>query len=746
METYLDSFTETFKQEAFENLDVLVQTLLELEKNPQDISLIDNAFRCLHTIKGSGSIFGFDEVTEFVHDIETVFDRLRSGATPVSKNIIDLTLSASDMIREMIHPSPDKTLNTDLKNRIMAQFHALIPEPDTAVSQPETQPEPEIKPLAPKTTYRIRFKPNREFFLNGSNPLLILRELQELGLTTIVCQTELIPPLETINPEYCYIYWDITLTTDQGLDAVKDVFIFVEDDCDIKIEEVDTPEDVDTDYKKIGEILIERGDIRPEDIAASVGKQRKVGEILVENGKAKPGIVASALAEQKHIRQIHHQHEAAETSIRVAAAKLDKLVDLVGELVTVQAQLSQAARIFEDMDVSLLSEEVQRLASELRDHSAAVKMVPAADRFAALLSEFSDIQSQFTEAAEAVADTNVPLIAEEVERLTSELRDNTMSIRMMPIGICFNRFKRTVRDLSQELGKTVDFITKGAETELDKTVIEKMTDPLTHLIRNCLDHGIETPEERRQKGKPAKGSIRLTALQTGGEVLIRIEDDGAGLNKEAIRKKALSKGLISETAVLSDKQLYELIFAPGFSTADRVTALSGRGVGMDVVKRNIENLRGEIDIASSPENGTSITLRLPLTLAIIDGLLTKTGETFFVVPLNIVEECIELTEKLKTDSHGRQIIHVRGEVVPYIHLRDLFGIPAGASSGELIVICLVDKKRVGFVVDTVVGKHQTVIKSLGRAYRDIEGLSGATILGDGTVALIVDPVKLAQVS
>lgn len=690
----MEQHIEIFKNEAYELLDALVQAMLELEDTPEDAALVDRAFRSLHTIKGSAGMFGFDDISEFVHDIETLFDRIRSGKTGVTKKIIDLTLTASDIIRAMVSPDPDSPVDLALKNRLVEEFQQIVmskQEVTEVEAYDPTAEAPAFEQAAGKTTYRIRFKPNKEMFLSGTNPLLLLRELQELGISTIVCQTDTVPHLQDMNPELCYIYWDIILTTDKGIDAIKDVFIFVEDECQITIEEIDTGEiEAEGDYKKLGEILLERGDIKPDDISASIGKQRKVGEILVENGRTKPGMVASALAEQAHIKKMRREQEDSAKSIRVAAEKLDKLVNLVGELVTVQARLSQASATLLSADISLISEEV--------------------------------------------------------ERLTSELRDNAMSIRMMPIGVSFNRFKRVVRDLSSELGKEVDFITQGAETELDKTVIEKMNDPLTHLIRNCLDHGIESPEDRTNKGKQAKGRIKLSAHQSGGEVLIRVEDDGAGLDKEGIRNKAISKGVISEDAELSDRQIYDLIFSPGFSTAARVTNLSGRGVGMDVVKRNIENLRGEIDIESTSGTGTAITLKLPLTLAIIDGLLTKVGDTFFVLPLDIVEECIELTDKGRRDAHGRQIIHVRGEIVPFAHIRELFNINGTSPEIELIVICMVDKRRIGFVVDTVVGEHQTVIKSLGRAYRDVPGVSGATILGDGTVALIVDPVKLAQIS
>ncbi|MBS1192217.1 MAG: cheA34H, partial [Nitrospirae bacterium] len=334
-------------------------------------------------------------------------------------------------------------------------------------------------------------------------------------------------------------------------------------------------------------------------------------------------------------------------------------------------------------------------------------------------------------------------IAEEVERLTAELRDNTMSIRMLPIGTIFTKFKRVVRDLSQNLGKSVELIMDGADTELDKSVIEKLHDPLVHLIRNCIDHGIEMPGERESLGKPRHGTIRLSAAHSGAHVLIRIEDDGAGINVEAIRRKGIEKGMISPDAELAEKDLFTLILAPGFSTAKEVSDVSGRGVGMDVVKQAIEALRGNLEIGSTRGTGTTITLKLPLTLAIIDGFLTKIGTDHFVFPLSLVDECVELSAAL-AKTGGRDLLNVRGEIVPFIRLRERFGISGDRPAIEQVVITKVENARVGFVVDHVVGGHQTVIKNLGRMYKGLEGLSGATILGDGSVALILDVPKLIQ--
>jgi two-component system chemotaxis sensor kinase CheA len=444
-------------------------------------------------------------------------------------------------------------------------------------------------------------------------------------------------------------------------------------------------------HKRIGEILIERGDITPEELAKVLGQKKLLGELLVESGIVQPGKIESALGEQKFIRELQEKKRGAEVAaIKVAPEKLDILVNLVGELVTVQALLSQTAL--------------------------------------------------------SIKDPRLAAIAEEVERLTAELRDNTMNIRMLPIGSTFSKFKRLVRDLSKELGKEIEIVTEGAETELDKTVIDKLNDPLVHLIRNSIDHGIEMPDARADKGKPRKGTIHLSALHSGANVLIKIADDGDGLDVAAIRKKAVEKSLIAADAEMTEKEIFLLIFEPGFSTAANITNVSGRGVGMDVVKKAIESLRGGIDIESSRGRGTTITLRLPLTLAIINGLLVRIAADHYVFPLASVNECIELTAETREAAYGRNLANVRNRIVPYIRLREHFNIDGELPEIEQIVITESGDMRVGFAVDSVIGGHQTVIKSLGNYYRDVEGISGATILGDGTVALILDIPKLMQAS
>jgi len=688
----------TYREEASELLAELETSLLELEENPQDNDLINRVFRAMHTIKGSGAMFGFDDIARFTHEVETVFDQVRNGKMQVTRCLLDLTLQARDQITAMLDASAGGPPADEANGqRIIEGLQQLLPQVTQLKAEPVVSSPPKSSEAEIARTYRIRFKPLPEIMLGGTNPISLLNELRDLGSCEVMAHLDAIPSLEQMVPEHCYFYWDIVLTSTRGIEAIKDVFIFVEDDCDLKIDLIDDANAPDSDagYKKLGDILVERGDLSPVEMQKILSMQKRFGEILVEQGLVPDSKVQSALLEQQQVKQVRQERAtaapaAAEAalSIRVPAERLDHLVNLVGELVTVQAHLTQIAGNRHDNEISA--------------------------------------------------------VAEEVERLISELRDTTLNMRMLPIGSTFSKFKRLVRDLSAELGKEIDLETTGAETELDKTVIEKLNDPLVHLIRNSIDHGVEMPEIRKAAGKPTKGIVHLAAVHSGDSVLVTIRDDGAGLDKERIRAKAIERGLITATSELTDKEIYNLIFAPGFSTAQKVTSVSGRGVGMDVVKKAIEALRGTIDIASEQGKGSIITLRIPLTLAIIETLLVRIDQSYFVLPLTMVEECIELTRADVQAAHGRHLAHVRGELTPYINLRAEFEITTNQPEIEQIVILSVNGKRIGFVVDDVVGEHQTVIKTLGKLYRDVRGISGATILGDGTVALILDPGLLVQ--
>jgi two-component system chemotaxis sensor kinase CheA len=682
-----DKYRELFIEEANELLAELETSLLELEKFPEDPDLIGRIFRAMHTIKGSGAMFGFDAVAGFTHEIESVYELVRNGKIQVTKILIDLTLKACDDIRKMIDPAREWKGDADCRQDILSCFRNLIPGNDTGKKPaspklPKEGAEPAGKAVL--ETYRIRFRPNPDIFGSGTNPLFLLSELRALGQCTIIAQTDTLPKLQEMDPELCYTYWDIILTTSVGENAIRDVFIFVEDSCDLTVTAVDSERIGEAEYKKIGEILVERGDLEQKDVKKILGRQKRIGELLVDAGVVGSAKVESALAEQEHIKAQRRAKQAREAvaSIRVPADRLDHLVNLVGELVTIQSRLSQTALTLRD---------------------------------GALVQ-----------------------IAEEVERLISELRDKTMSIRMLTIGATFSRFKRLVRDLAEELGKEISLTTEGEETELDKTVIERLTDPLTHIIRNSIDHGIESPEERTELGKPKQGKIHLSAFHSGAFVVIQIQDDGKGIDKDAIRKKAIERGIIGSDAALPESELLSLIFASGFSTAKKVTSVSGRGVGLDVVKRNIEALHGSIEIENREGEGTKISLKLPLTLAIVDGLLVKVEKGYFVVPLSSVEECVELTREDVEKAHGRNLIRIREEIVPYVSLRERFEIDGERPPIEQIVTSRIHGAKVGLLVDQVIGEHQTVIKSLGKVYKNMKEVSGATILGDGTLALILE--------
>jgi len=688
---------QTFRQEAAELLSELETSLLDLERAPRDTEVISSIFRTFHTLKGSSAICGLDEVSRLTHHIETVYDLVRSGKILADKKLIDLTLAAIDFIKEMIDsPQSFSHVEIDRRERILDSFRKLLPE-SLVEGQPMGQTGGDVRfpqPVKEKQiTCRIHFRPSPNIFLYGTDPVLLLNELRGLGECTVVAQTEGVPDLYTLNQDFCYTSWDVILTTDRGINTVKDVFVFVEDESELQFDIIDngTNSLEEKDCKKLGEILLEKRDLSYEDLERVLKNRKPIGTILVEEGLVGPGKVQSALAEQEHFHQVRERRlkEDAISNMRVSSEKLDKLVNLVGELVTVQARLSQAALCWNDP--GLIS------------------------------------------------------IVEEVERLTDDLRDNTMNIRLVPIRTLFNRFKRLVRDLSKELGKEVELVTEGAETEMDKTIIEKLNDPLVHLIRNSIDHGIEIPQTRQIGGKPRKGTLHLSAEHSGPYVLIKVRDDGVGFDREMIHVKAVEKGLIQADSKLSDKELFLLVFVPGFSTARNVTNVSGRGVGLDVVKKSIGDLRGSIEIHSQRDVGTTVVLKLPLTLAIIDGFLTKIGDEHFVFPLSLVEECIELAREDSTRAHHLNIINVRGSAVPYARLRDTFMIFGDPPSIEQIVITRIGRNRVGFVVDQVIGGHQTVIKNLGRFYQNVKGVSGATILGDGTVAIILDVPKLVDV-
>ncbi|MDO8608640.1 MAG: chemotaxis protein CheA [Phaeospirillum sp.] len=669
---------ETFRAEARELFEQLETTLLDIEANPSDKDLIDTAFRALHTIKGSGAMFGFDAASAFTHHVENAFDLVRKGKLSATKELVEVALTAKDHMRTLIEQPEAAPFGRS--EAILAQLAGIIGiTPDMAVPGKNAKLQPE--PAAERATYRIHFKLAQNAMAMGANPLLLLKELRELGDCTIITDTDGIPALEEMDPSGCYLAWNALLSTDQPASAIDDVFMFVIDDMELTVEAIE-PES-----KRLGEILVERHAVSADALDKALVQQPRLGAMLVKEGLVSTDKVAAALAEQKHLKvEVEKANKVEAADIRVQASRLDELMDQVGELVIAQARLRQLAN--------------------------------------------------------AGSDIHLKALVEEIERLSSELRDTTMGIRMVPIGSLFSRFRRLVRDLSKELGKEIQLTTSGEETELDKTVIERLYDPLVHLIRNSLDHGIESPEKREAHGKARQGTIHLSATHSGAQVLISIKDDGNGIDPERVHAKAEENGLIQPGAELSESELFQLILQPGFSTAAKVTSVSGRGVGMDVVKRAIDQLRGTIDIASTLGEGSDMTLRLPLTLAIIDGLLIRVGDGRYVIPLSAVEECVELTAEDDLRTTGRDFLNIRDETVPFLRLKALFNIATPAEPYQKVVIVSTGENRVGLVVDQIIGDYQTVIKSLSKIHSSVQTFSGATILGDGTVALIIDVPRL----
>lgn len=635
-----------FRTEAAELLEQIEAGLLDLNVNLGDKDQVDAVFRGLHTLKGSGAMFGFDALAAFTHHCETAFDRVRKGEVPATHALVTAVLGARDHMRALVetpmgdHEAMSETLLDNLRRAVDGAGSG-----DTAASAAGPA----------QTLYKIRFSLPQNAMANGTNPLPLLDELRDLGTCRIVADRSKIPSLDELAPTDLHIIWDVELLTDQPRSAIDDVFIFVMDDMELVVEEIAAP-------------------VQPEAPPAPI--EAPAAAISAEP-VAVPAIAAGPTAGPTDAKAAK-----ANENVRVPAERLDELMDRVGELVIAQSRLSQLAG--------------------------------------------------------GSGDLQLRAVSEDVERLSGELRDTMMVLRMVPVTQLFGRFRRLVHDLANETGKRIELVTEGETTEVDKSVIERLADPMVHLVRNSCDHGLETAEERRAAGKPEAGRIHLSARQQAGEVIITIKDDGRGINKDRVRAKAESSGLIQPNASLTDQELYQLIFQPGFSTAQAVTNLSGRGVGMDVVKRTIDALRGTINVVSHPGEGSEISLAIPLTLAIIDGLLVRVGNARYVIPLSAVEECLELSVEEDMRSRGRSFISLRDSLVPFLRLRDLFRTATKPDPFQKVVVISTGSERVGLVVDQIIGDHQTVIKGMSKLHHDVAMFSGATILGDGGVALILD--------
>jgi two-component system chemotaxis sensor kinase CheA len=686
----LSHFQDSFFKESVEHVETMETGLLDLEQRPTDLDLLNRIFRAAHSIKGNAGMFNFTAIGGLTHQMENNLDRLRNSEMVVTKEIIDLLLLALDGLKSLLDaakggdPADEDNIKL-IKDKLIACQEGTAP---AGSRSPFASPVATQDSSSSSGHISIVWKPLPELFQRGLDPGQIFRELEEMGeIQALSVGVEDLPELSVMDPEVSYLAWHIDMKTEKSLKDIDAVFDFVRDGSELTISEGLKEEKT---LQPIGEILIAQGIVTPEQVEEGLKKQKPLGEILVEAQVATPQQVEKALAKQAPSQK----WETA--SIRVDTDKIDTLINLVGELVITQSMITDLGEKFSIDQLATLQERITQL-----------------------------------------------------ERNTRELQERVLSIRMLPIGTAFNRFPRLVRDLAGKSGKQIQLLMTGEETELDKTVMEAIGDPLTHLVRNSADHGLESPEERVAAGKPELGTIRLIARHEGGNITIAVEDDGRGLNREKILAKALDRGLITDGDNLPDEEVWPLIFRAGFSTADKVTDVSGRGVGMDVVKRNIEALGGSVTIQTKTGKGSTLLLKLPLTLAIIDGMTVRVGEENYIIPLLTVNESIRpKPNELQTIIGKGEVVNLRGEWVPMVRLHEVFEVkPEFTNPCEaLLVIVEVDGKRVAVFVDELTGQQQVVIKTLEQNYRKVEGISGATILGDGQVALILDVQGLVKLS
>ena len=710
----MDEILSVFSVEAREQLEAMEAGLMQLEQGDRDPETINAVFRAAHTIKGGAGVVEIHSVEKFTHVLENVLDRLRNGEIEVSGEMISALLLGCDHIGALLGVVQQGEMepNDDLKEAGEAISESLRPflgGKAAAVSDQgndehaEGNIERDNRDSATNDCWHIsvRFGPN--VLKNGMDPLAFLRYLLNLGeIAHITTLTDALPESDAMDPELCYLGFEINFRSHATKAAIEKVFDFCRDDCDLYIlppnskvvDFLNLIEALPEETMRLGEILVKSGALTQEELDAGLKTQTaakagadaeapapQLGDILVQQHNVQPELVEAAAAKQKTVSE----KKAAESSlIRVHADKLDQLIDLVGELVIAGASAN-------------------------------------------LLAKRSG-EGTLMEATSVLT------------RLVESIRDSALQLRMVQIGETFNRFHRVARDVSKELGKDIELVINGAETELDKSVVEKIGDPLMHLVRNAMDHGIETAALRAAAGKPVKGRVELNAYHDSGSIVIEVIDDGGGLNKDRIQAKAIEKGIIQPGETLSDQEVVNLIFEAGFSTVEKVTNLSGRGVGMDVVRKNIAALRGSVDVKTEMGAGSRFTIRLPLTLAIIDGFLTGVAKSSYVIPLDMVVECIELSNT----SADRDYINLRGEVLPFVRLRELFEVPGEQPPRENVVVVQYAGQKAGIVVDQLLGEFQTVIKPLGTLFRNMRGIGGSTILGSGEVALILDVQALVS--
>ncbi len=673
-------FRDAFFEEATELADGMEATLLGLDLQAVEAEDLHTLFRAAHSIKGNSATFGFPAVAAFTHKLESTLEPVRQGTRPMTTELLELLLQGVDLIRSHLHHA---RRGEALPAKEQAAQEVLIANLEGDGAPVAAAPVAASAPLTATLTgkgFAIRFEAPKDAFRRGINLERMFRDLAKLGTLQSWPDLRTMPSLEALDPEDCHLAWDLRLETTRPQMDVDEVFEFVAEGENLKIQALAPA----TSVPRLGDILQDEAGVSPADIREALALQKPLGEILVEMGKVKPEAVGKALEQQQK-----KKNQAEASTVRVATEKIDRLVNLVGELVITQAMLAQAS---------------QQIHTTLGE-----------EQMSAALLQF--------------------------DRQTRELQERVMGIRMVPVEMVFSRFPRMVHELGKQLGRSVELLMEGTATELDKTFIEMLVDPLTHLVRNAVDHGMEGPEERLAAGKPATGTILLRAASRGGHIHIEVKDDGRGLNRDRILQKGLDKGLIAPGTKPTDDELNLLIFEPGFSTVEAVSDLSGRGVGMDVVRQNVRVLGGRIEVESTPGRGTTIRLVLPLTLAILDGLTVRVGDETYVFPLASVLESFQCQpEDVRSVKGDREVISLRGEFIPVVRLHNLLASAEGhdASGRSLLVLVESEGRRAAMAVDELLGQQQVVIKSLETHYKRVEGISGATILGDGRVALILD--------
>ncbi|MCL7419553.1 MAG: chemotaxis protein CheA [Methylobacter sp.] len=692
-------FHQVFFEECFEGLEAMESGLLNLDTGDIDSEVINVIFRGAHSIKGGSGTFGFSNVADFTHIMETLLDEMRDGRRKVTQAAIDVLLGSVDCLREMItaiqqEQDVDETRVAEQKSALEVELYgsAASPEPASvnhsiAMETPVTMSEPAPAQQHEQQGYEIAFTPYLTLLQTGNDPVRMFRELAELGELTASVNVQDIPDFYELNPEECYLAWDLKVAGDISEDEVNEIFDWVKGDCELEIQSLAA--------KPVKDPVAHIPAVDAETLSN-----------MSESGISEPAAISPLPVTEDAVKKMASQKaepESAKTvtksssTIRVDTAKIDTLINMVGELVITQSMLSLVGEHF-------------------------------------AMNKESQLKSGLAQ----------------LERHTRELQQSVMNIRMLPISFVFSRFPRLVHDISSKLGKKIELKLVGENTEVDKAVVELINDPLVHLIRNSLDHGIEMPVDRIAAGKPETGTIELRAYHRGGHIVIEIIDDGRGLNKDKIKAKAIEKGLIDKHSTLTDKQVFELIFLPGFSTAEQLTDISGRGVGMDVVRKNIQELGGNIEITSELDKGTTISIHLPLTLAILDGQSVAVGDEIYIVPLVSIIESINITEKMLNRVAGKgETFRLRNEYIPIIRMHEIFNVQTAKASQlaeGIIVVVEGQGMRCGLFVDDLLGQQQVVIKSLEANYKRVEGISGATILGDGSVALILDIPGLVRLS